>query len=134
MVGDRDSDSGERFSVADLFVGVLIALAIAAIWVVLGFTNVGTNYHFAPLVTTLAPIVVVRLRRARRVDTTTTIAAVAGGAGAATLGALMLLALVALDGPTLAPGLSPEGEAIIVVLIGVGSGLLIGRSGRDPES
>jgi hypothetical protein len=131
MVGDGDALSGEQPSVADLFFGVMIALAISAVWVVFGFTNVNTNYHFAPLVITLAPIAVVRLRRARRVDTKTTIAAVAGGAGAATLGALMLLALVALDGPTLAPGLSPEGEAIIMVAIGVGSGLLIGRSGRD---
>lgn len=125
---------GERASVADLFFGVLLALAITVAWVVLGFTNLNTNYHFAPLVITLTPVVVVRLRRERRLDVKTTLAAIAGGVGAATLGALMLLALVAFDGPTLAEGLSPEGEAIIMVALGVGVGLAVGLLGRAPSA
>lgn len=125
---------GERTSVADLFFGVMLALAITAVWVVLGFNALNTNYHFAPLVITLTPIVVVRLRRERPVDLKTTLAALAGGVGAATLGALMLLALVAFDGPTLADGLSPEGEAIIMVALGVGAGLAVGLLGRPPPA
>lgn len=121
---------GERASVADLFFGVLLALAITVAWVILGFINLNTNYHFAPLVITLTPIVVVRLRRERRLDLKTTLTALSGGVGAATLGALMLLALVAFDGPTLAEGLSPEGEAIIMVALGVGSGMAVGLIGR----
>ncbi len=132
MVGDGSSAQRNSAPAADLFAGVLIALAITALWVLLGFANLNTNYHFAPLVITLAPIVVVRLRRKRRVDRTTTIAALAGGVSASALGALMLLALVAFDGPTLAAGLSPEGEAIIMVALGVAGGLAIGRLGRDP--
>lgn len=131
MVGGRDSQSGERASAADLLFGVMITLVITALWVILGFSNVGTNYHFAPLIITLAPVMTVRLHRERRLDVITTLVALAGGVFAATLGALMLLALVAFDGPTLAAGLSPEGEAIAMVAIGVGSGLLIGRVGRD---
>lgn len=125
---------GERTSVADLFLGVILALAITVVWVVLGFNALNTSYHFAPLVITLTPVVVVRLRRERRLDLKTTLAALAGGVGAATFGALMLLALVAFDGPTLAEGLSPEGEAIIMVALGVAGGLAVGLFGRNPPA
>lgn len=125
---------GKRASVADLFWGVVLALAVTAAWVVLGFANLNTNYHFAPLVITLTPIVVVRLRREHRLDVKTTLTAIAGGVGAATLGALMLLALVAFDGPTLVEGLSTEGEAIIMVALGVGVGLAVGLLGPPPSA
>jgi amino acid transporter len=132
MVGGSGAHSGERASAADLLIGVIIALVITAVWVALGFTAVNTNYHLAPLVITVAPIVMVRLHREDRLDLPTTVAALTGGVFTAALGALVLLALVAFDGPTLAAGLSPEAEAIIMVAIGVLIGLLIGRGGRDP--
>lgn len=130
MADDEGIAGGNGAPFAELLGGVLLAMGVAALWVVLGFVNAGTNYHFAPLVATLAPIVVVRLRRGRLVEWRTTVAAIIAGVMASTFGALMLLALVAFDGPTLAPGLTPESEAIMMVAIGVAAGLLIARAGR----
>ncbi len=90
MVGGRDSQSGERASAADLLIGVMIALVITALWVILGFGNVDTNYHVAPLIITLAPIVTVLLHGEHALDGTKTVEAPASRVFAATLVALML--------------------------------------------
>jgi peptidoglycan/LPS O-acetylase OafA/YrhL len=115
---------------SSLLVGAIIATAVAAGWVLLAFANPGTNYHFAPLAVTVTPVLVARFASSTRLSGRTTLVAVIGGVFATTLGALMLLALVAFDGPTLAPGLSPEGEALIMTSMGVAIGVLIGRAGQ----
>jgi len=110
----------------------VIAVAISALWVVLGFSNTGTNYHFAPLVVTLTPALVARFASSTILSWSTIALSIVGGLVATTLGALMLVALVAFDGPTLATWLTPESEAIIMTAIGVGASMLIGRAGRRP--
>lgn len=109
-----------RSIAVQLWLGTVVALAVAAGWFLLAVTHPTTTYHFDPFLVVLAPFALLRPRRAAS-PWRLVLAGSGSGSGAALALAVTLLldGVGALRGPALLRSLSPTPEALIAIVLGI---------------
>ncbi|HZD69705.1 MAG TPA: glutaredoxin domain-containing protein [Actinomycetes bacterium] len=101
----------------------LASVGLAALWVGLAAWHPTTTYHLGPALAAAAWPRLARWRASRRLEPLAAAVAVAGGAATALSGLALLVALHALQGPTLLGRHSPIVEALALLAVGCGYGL-----------
>lgn len=107
-----------RSIAVQLWLGTVVALAVAAGWFLLAVTHPTTTYHFDPFLVVLAPFALLRPRRAAS-PWRLVLAGSAIGAALALAVTLLLDGVGALRGPALLRSLSPTPEALIAIVLGI---------------
>lgn len=101
--------------------GVVVAIALAVLWVVLGVARPGITYHLAPLLVAAVPSFPAG-------EAHTAMPAVARGLLGLALSGSASVALVwlgALNGPALDPFTSATQESLVLAVVGAVSGFVV---------
>ncbi|MEO7005612.1 MAG: hypothetical protein ABI275_09425 [Terrimesophilobacter sp.] len=104
---------------ARLWLGAVVALAVAVGWFLLAVTNPTTTYHFDPFLVVIAPVALTRLRHAGSLSWRIVLIGTGIGTGLALATTALLSSVGGLRGPGLVGAVSPVAEALIGILLGV---------------
>lgn len=108
-----------RVVTARLWVGTVVAVAVAVGWLLLALTHPTTTYHFDPLLVVIAPVALTHFRSTGRLPWRIVLVGSGIGAGLALATTMLLGGVGALRGPSLLGSISPVAEAVIAILLGV---------------